>query len=200
LEGLVTARAVMRGTVLALALAAVVWGALRPAGQLRIGTPTAERHAPPLVLPDDRGGVFDLVTQHGKAVLVTFGYTRCPDVCPTTLAFLQDAISRLGPDAARVCVVFVTLDPGQDTPSVLKDYLSAFPPEPIGLSGTPEAVANAARAWGVTWRRTENGFIDHSEVVVVVGPDGRERLRFGFAQLGDAAAVAHDVESVLHDG
>ena len=193
-----TARLLLRGAILALALGIGAWGLLRPSGRLSIGTPTAERLAPPLVLPDDRGDIFDLASQRGRAVLVTFGYTRCPDVCPMTLAFLQHAMTELGPNEARVREVFVTLDPGHDTPAVLKQYLAEFPPAPIGLTGTPDATAAAARDWGVVWRRTKSGFVDHSVVVVLVGPRGRQRLRFGFSQLSNAAAVAHDLEAVLH--
>ncbi len=163
-------------------------------GSLASGGP-----APPLHLTDDRGGVFDLASRRGKVTLVYFGYTACPDVCPTTLGDLQRVWPLLGTDRERITEVFITLDPARDTPAVLQDYLANFTPAPLGLTGPPDLIAAAARAWGVTWRKAEGGrFIDHTSVVTVVGPDGRERLRYGFLQLGDPNAIAGDLRRVLH--
>lgn len=165
-----------------------------------IGTPVRPDTTPSLVLPDDRGGTFDLAAHRGEIVLVYFGYTHCPDVCPETLNRLDAVSEHLGPDRHRVEQVFVTLDPRRDTPELLRAYLSYFDPAPIGLTGSPEAVAAAARAWGVTWRPAKGGaFIDHTSLVAVIGPDGRERLRYGFSQLGDPAAVARDLRHILHE-
>jgi protein SCO1 len=165
-----------------------------------IGTPVRQDTTPSLVLPNDRGGTFDLAAHRGEIVLVYFGYTHCPDVCPETLNRLDAVSEHLGPDRHRVEQVFVTLDPRRDTPELLRAYLSYFDPAPVGLSGSPEAVAAAARAWGVTWRPVKGGaFIDHTSLVAVIGPDGRERLRYGFSQLGDPAAVARDLRHILHE-
>jgi protein SCO1 len=165
-----------------------------------IGSPVRSDTTPSLVLPDDRGGRFDLAAHRGEIVLVYFGYTHCPDVCPATLNLLDAVSERLGADRRRVEQVFVTLDPRRDTPELLRTYLSNFDPVPVGLTGSPEAIAGAARAWGVTWRPAEGGaFIDHTSLVTVVGPDGRERLRYGFSQLGDPAAVARDLIHILHE-
>jgi protein SCO1 len=165
-----------------------------------IGTPVRLDTTPSLVLPNDRGGTFDLAAHRGEIVLVYFGYTHCPDVCPETLNRLDAVSEHLGPDRHRVEQVFVTLDPRRDTPELLRAYLSYFDPAPVGLSGSPEAVAAAARAWGVTWRPVKGGaFIDHTSLVAVIGPDGRERLRYGFSQLGDPAAVARDLRHILHE-
>jgi protein SCO1/2 len=165
-----------------------------------VGTPARSGAAPTLVLPNDQGGIFDLAKHRGRIVLVYFGYTHCPDVCPTTLTLL-DAVSKLlGTDRHRVEQVFVTLDPGRDTPEFLRAYLSNFDPAPVGLTGSTEAVATAARAWGVTWRPAKGGvFIDHTSFVTLVGPDGSERLRYGFSQLGNPAAVARDIRHILHE-
>lgn len=163
------------------------------------GTPVAPTIAPPLVLVADQGGTFDLAAHRGEVVLVYFGYTHCPDVCPTTLGLLEAVSRRLGADGRRVVQVFVTLDPRRDTPGVLHAYLSNFDPVPIGLTGSPDAIAATARAWGVTWRQADGGrYIDHTSVVTVVGPDGKERLRYGFSQLYDPEAVARDLRHVLH--
>jgi protein SCO1/2 len=165
-----------------------------------IGSPVRSDTTPSLVLPDDRGGTFDLATHRGEIVLVYFGYTHCPDVCPATLNLLDAVSESLGADKRRVKQVFVTLDPRRDTPDLLRAYLSNFDPVPVGLTGSPEAVAAAARAWGVTWRPSEGGaYIDHTSVVAVVGPDGRERLRYGFSQLEDPKAVARDLKHILHE-
>ena len=165
-----------------------------------VGTRVGPGLAPSLVLPNDQGGNFDLAAHSGGIVLVYFGYTQCPDVCPATLSLL-DAVSKcLGADRRRVEQVFVTLDPRRDTPEILRAYLSNFDPVPVGLTGSPEAVAATARAWGVTWRPAQCGaYIDHTSLVAVVGPDGRERLRYGFSQLGDPAAVARDLRHILHE-
>ena len=123
------------------------------------------------MLPNDRGGTFDLAAHRGEIVLVYFGYTHCPDVCPETLNRLDAVWEHLGPDRHRVEEVFVTLDPRRDTPELLRAYLSYFDPAPVGLTGSPEAVAAAARAWGVTWRPVKGGaFIDHTSLVAVSVP------------------------------
>jgi protein SCO1/2 len=146
------------------------------------------------------GGTFDLAAHRGGIVLVYFGYTHCPDVCPATLNRLDAVLELLGADQHRVEQVFVTLDPRRDTPELLRAYLSNFEPVPVGLTGSPEAVAATARGWGVTWRPAKGGaYIDHTSLVVVVGPDGRERLRYGFSQLGNPAAVARDLSHILHE-
>jgi protein SCO1 len=144
--------------------------------------------------------MFDLAAHRGEIVLVYFGYTHCPDVCPATLNLLDAVSESLGADRRRVEQVFVTLDPRRDTPDLLRAYLSNFDPVPVGLTGSPEAVAAAARAWGVTWRPSESGaYIDHTSLVAVIGPDGRERLRYGFSQLVDPNAVARDLKHILHE-
>lgn len=156
--------------------------------------------APQLSLPDDQGGHFDLAAHRGVVTLVYFGYTSCPDVCPTTLAELAAVWPYLGEDRAGIIEVFVTLDPARDTPAALHEYLANFEPAPLGLTGPQDAIATAAHDWGITWRMAEGGrFIDHSSIVTVVGPDGRERLRYGFSQLGDPQAVARDLRRVLHE-
>ena len=107
------------------------------------------------VPPAAVGGPFRLVDQtghvrtdkdfRGRFVLVYFGYTFCPDVCPTTLALEQNALLKLGPESGRVVPVFVTVDPARDTPAVLKTYLALFGPRFVGLTGTSAEIANVAR-------------------------------------------------------
>lgn len=117
-------------------------------------------------------------------MLVYFGYGRCSDVCPTTLAALGAVFDRLGGAGARVVVLFVTLDPAHDTAPLLHRYLAAFRPVPVGLTGSPAQIARAAQAWGIHWRARQGGrFLDHSSVVTLMDPEGRLRARYGFGQL-----------------
>ncbi|WP_167338395.1 SCO family protein [Paraburkholderia oxyphila] len=162
------------------------------------GTRVAQIAAPPLALQSVQGGAFSWNAMRGKAVLVYFGYTRCPDVCPSTLAALLHVMDRLGAAASHVAIVFVTLDPQHDSPARLRDYLAQFSPAIVGLSGPPAEVAQAAADWGITWRRAEDGrYIDHTSVVTLVDPQGRLRLRYGYGQLGDPAAMAGDIRHVV---
>ena len=186
-----------------IALAAALPWALRGSALATAGSPVPGHPRLPLALPGMDGRPFDIGAERGRVVLVYFGYTHCPDVCPSTLADLRDAVGRLGPDAGRVRVVFVTLDPRRDTGPLLADYLASFAPEAgapfVGLVADGAALAAAAQVWGVTWRSAEGGaYLDHSSVVTAVGPDGRARLRYGFSQSADPAALARDVEGLIH--
>ncbi len=107
------------------------------------------RPAPVLQLTDQDGRPFDLASLHGSVVLVYFGYSHCPDVCPTTLVDLRTAITSSGVAAK---VVFVSVDPARDTPAVLKTYLDAYKAGFIGLTGTAAEIAPAAKAWGVGYQ------------------------------------------------
>ncbi len=135
------------------------------------------------------GGPFALVGGDGKAVtdkdfrgkymLVYFGYTYCPDVCPTTLNTVADALDKLGAKADRVRPVFISIDPKRDTPAVVRQFASAFGPKLVGLTGSAEQIAAAAKAYRVyyTEHRTGTGpddyTMDHSSVLYLMGPDGR---------------------------
>jgi protein SCO1/2 len=133
------------------------------------------------------GGPFGLIDQdgkerraaefHGRFMLVYFGYSYCPDICPTTLAVMTDALEKLGPLANRIVPVFVTIDPARDTPKVLKAYLKAFGPRFIGLTGDAKDVAAAARAYRVYYKKIPlkgGGYaMDHSSHIYLMGPDGK---------------------------
>lgn len=134
------------------------------------------------------GGPFHLVDQNGKAVderllkgrwsLVFFGYTFCPDVCPTTLTTLAAAQDRLGPKGKKLQVVFITVDPARDTPAQLKTYLAspAFPKGTIGLTGTPAQVDAAAKAYKVYYAKEGEGqdySMNHSSAIYLMDPKGR---------------------------
>ena len=155
------------------------------------------------------GGPFKLTTQTGARVdqrilkgkwsAVFFGYTYCPEACPTTLTTLAHAIDQLGPRAKDVQVVFVTIDPERDTPAQLKLYLSSqsFPKGTIGLTGTPAEVAAAAKAYHVYYAKAGKGAdygMDHSTALYLMDPDGRFQrvIAYGVTpeemakQIGDA--------------
>ena len=148
------------------------------------------RHRPMAAAPaaSDIGGPFALtdqenrpVTDHilqGKWTLVYFGYTFCPDVCPTTLAALAQATGDLGAKAATLQVVFITVDPQRDTPSALRAYLAnaAFPRGAIGLTGAPDRIKSAAHAYHVYYARRGAGSdysVDHTSIVYLMDPHGR---------------------------
>lgn len=115
----------------------------------------------------------------GKYMLVYFGYTYCPDVCPTTLTEVAGALDKLGPKASLVQPVFITVDPQRDTPAVIKQYASAFSPRIIGLTGTPEQIAKVEREYHVFAAKEVTGpgpndyAMGHSSVLYLMGPNGR---------------------------
>jgi protein SCO1/2 len=139
--------------------------------------------------PRDPGGPFTLVDFNGRPVdqnllkgkwtLVFFGYTFCPDYCPTTLTMLGRTMDQLGPDkAGKTQVLFITVDPDRDTPKQLKMYLSspAFPKNAIGLTGTPAQIAQAAKAYYAVYQKDGTGpnyTVDHTTVIYLMNPDGR---------------------------
>jgi protein SCO1 len=149
------------------------------------------------------GGPFHLVDQDGKPVsdadmkgrpfLVFFGFTHCPDVCPTTLFDMSQMLHALGPDAGRVGVLFVTVDPERDTPAVLKDYLSSFDPHLRGLTGDPAAVDAALKAYRVYAKKVplKDGdyTMDHTAVVYLMDKSGRFVAPFNMKRTAEAEAV-----------
>ena len=132
-------------------------------------------------LTDHAGKPRRLADFRGKAVVLFFGYTQCPDVCPTTLAALRDTMGLLGEDAARVQVLFVTVDPARDTPQLLAQYVPAFNPSFLGLYGDGNATATVARDFKVFYAQrpgtTPGSYsIDHSTGSYAFDPQGRLRL------------------------
>lgn len=134
----------------------------------------------PFQLVDQDGRPVDQTLLNGKWSLVFFGFTYCPDYCPTTLQTLAATRQQLGEAANDLQIVFITIDPERDTPQALKDYLSSdgFPPGVIGLTGTPEQVATAARAYRASYSKVGEGegyTMNHTLTVYLVGPDGAFR-------------------------
>jgi protein SCO1 len=132
-----------------------------------------------LELTDHTGRARRLEDWRGKVVVVFFGFTHCPDVCPTTLADVSQALKQLGPDAQRVQVVFVTVDPERDTKEVLSKYFTAFDPRFVGLYGDAAATQRAAKEFKVYYEKRKTGdsySVDHSGQSYVIDPQGHLRL------------------------
>jgi protein SCO1/2 len=133
----------------------------------------------PFSLIDGDGHAVTDQTYRGKFMLVYFGYTYCPDVCPTTLSAVADAMDKLGPKADKIQPLFITVDPKRDKPDVVKQYAAAFGTRIVGLTGSPEQIAAAAKAYRVYYAEHRTGTgpddysMDHSSVLYLMGPDGR---------------------------
>jgi len=130
-------------------------------------------------LVDGQGQTVTDRTFRGKYMLVYFGYTHCPDVCPTTLSDIAAALKQLGPRAARIVPVFITVDPARDTPAVMAHYTALFSPRIVGLTGSAAQIAAVAGKYHVYFARHATGpgpddySMDHSSVLYLMGPDGR---------------------------
>ncbi|MEC4722247.1 SCO family protein [Noviherbaspirillum sp. CPCC 100848] len=151
-------------------------------------------------LTDHTGKPRTLADFKGKAVVLFFGYTNCPDVCPTTMVKLASAMEKLGKDAERVQVLMVTLDPQRDTQELLAKYVPAFHPSFLGLTGTEQQVDAAAKEFKVIrvlQKPNEDGFytVDHSGQTYAFDPQGRLRLFFRDAQ--PAEDIVQDLKTLL---
>lgn len=134
-----------------------------------------------LALTGHDGKPRTLADFRGKAVVLTFGFTHCPDICPTTLADVAAALKKLGPDAARVQVLFVSVDPERDTPDVLAKYVPAFDPGFLGLTGDAAATQRTAKEFKIFYEKRPGGAagaytVDHSGQIYVLDAQGRLRL------------------------
>ena len=133
----------------------------------------------PFRLENAAGQVVTARSFRGRYMLVYFGYTHCPDVCPTTLSAVAAALQVLGAKGAAIVPVFITVDPARDTPAVMGHYAALFSPRIVGLSGTPAQIARVSGAYHVYYARHVTGpgpddySMDHSSVLYLMGPDGR---------------------------
>lgn len=153
-------------------------------------------------LVDASGAPRSLADYRGKVVMLFFGYTNCPDECPTTLAKMAQAVDRLGEDGKRVQGLFVTVDPARDTPAVLARYVPAFHPSFVGLTAdvaTIKATAKDFKILAETQKPNEQGFytVDHSSGIFVFDTQGRLRLFMGARIWVDA--MVHDLKLLLRD-
>ncbi|MBS7705429.1 SCO family protein [Chelatococcus asaccharovorans] len=180
---------ILAGVVLAVILTTAI--ALLSASRPR---PQAETAAGP-------GGPFRLTTQAGDELsdrdlkgtpfAIFFGFTRCPEICPTTLWELSETLQRMGPDADKLKAIFVSLDPARDTPDMLATYLQSFDPRIIGLTGPEDKIAAVAKAYKVFWRKvpTEGGdyTLDHTAIVYLMDRSGAFAGTLAYRENADTA-------------
>lgn len=158
-------------------------------------TPALQRAAigGPFKLVDQNGQPFTDKDLKGKPFLVFFGFTHCPDICPTSLFEVSEILRGLGPDANKISALFISVDPERDTPAALKDYLSSFDPHMRGLTGTPEAIAATAKEYRAYYKKVplEEGdyTMDHSALVYLMGKDGQFIAPFNIKQPPETAVA-----------
>lgn len=155
----------------------------------------------PFTMVNQRGETVTEKTYAGKYMLVFFGFTFCPDVCPTELQVMTAALAQLGPAATNIVPILVSVDPARDTPEVLKSYVENFSPTLQGLTGSAEQVAAMAKVYRVFYARAENAknpadyTMDHSSIIYLMGPDGKFLKHFSYTT--DAAALAAGLKAAL---
>lgn len=198
-------RSLLRATsapLLATALAPLLVACGETKPQFKAIDVTGAEYARDFQLTGHDGRPRTLKDFRGKAVVVFFGYTHCPDVCPTTLSEIAEAKRLLGPDGARVQGVFVTVDPQRDTPEMLKAYMANFGPDFVALRGTPDELAAVAKEYKIYYKKVDGKTpdsytMDHSAGSYVYDPQGRVRLytRYGTGP----EALASDLKILLKD-
>lgn len=151
-------------------------------------------------LTDHNGQVRTLADFRGKVVAIFFGYTHCPDVCPTTLSDFAAALQQLGPLAEQVQVIFVTVDPQRDTPDLLKQFVPAFNPAFLGMYTDAENLQRLANEYKVVYQKAsiksaDDYLIDHSAGTYIYDPQGRLRLLMPYGSGPDT--IAHDLRALL---
>lgn len=175
------------GIALALALVTVIVVGGRDASEPRVISTGQPDVGGPFQLVDQTGQPFTEAKLEGRWSLVFFGFTYCPDYCPATLGALEATLDRLGPAGDDMQVVLISIDPARDTPQALADYLSneAFPKGTIGLTGTDQQVAEAARVYRAVYEKVGEGeyyTMNHTLTIYLMGPDGKFR-----------SALSHDL-------
>jgi protein SCO1/2 len=193
---------IRRRTLLALAAAAVA-ACTESKPQFKAIDLTGADYAKDFQLPDQDGKMRSLKDFRGKLVVLFFGYTQCPDVCPTTMAELAQAKQLLGPDGDKVQGLFVSIDPERDTPEVLKAYMANFDPTFLALRGTPEQLAATAKEFKIYYKKVDGKTpgtytMDHTAASYVYDTQGRLRLytRYGTGP----QALASDLQLLLKQG
>lgn len=187
---------------LLLSAAGSLLAACAPAGkpQFKAVDITGADYAKDFALPDPDGRVRSLKDFQGKAVVVFFGYTQCPDVCPTTMTEIAEAKKLLGADGAKVQGVFITVDPERDKPELLKAYAANFGPDIVALRGDAAQTEAVTRDFKVFAKRVEGKapgsyFVEHTAASYVYDPQGRLRL---YSRYGSGAqALADDLKLLL---
>ncbi len=166
---------------------------------LKAGVFNPAREAPDFSVRGSDGTPLTLSRYRGKVVVLGFGYTHCPNVCPVTLAVLAQAHRKLGPLAAQVQVIYLTVDPERDDAARLKQYLAAFDPSFVGGTGTSAQMAAVRASYGVTAQKAGDGAdygIAHSSFVYLITRDGRLRALMPFGH--KAEDYVHDISMMLN--
>ncbi len=151
--------------------------------------------APDFTLMTQEGQHLRLSDFRGQVVVLYFGYTFCPDVCPATLAEVARAMRLLGEKAAQVQVMMITVDPERDTPAKLGEYVTHFDPSFLGLSGSQQEIARVATLYGIFYEKHEDGRVDHTATLTVVDRQGAVKLIFPFGTSGEE--IAEDLAYLL---
>ncbi len=194
------ARLVRVGAVMMM-LAIVVAGCSEDSYTFQGGELKPLAQAPAIELTNQYGEPYSLTAEKGKAVLLYFGYTTCPDACPTTLSDWIEVKRLLGDKADQVEFVMVTVDPERDTPEKLNEYMAFFDPEFMGLTGDRETITAVTRDYGIMVMREEHPesatryLMNHTTSFWVIDPEGRLRLTFSHGT--DPEIVAEDVEHLF---
>lgn len=148
----------------------------------------------PFELVDGQGNIITEASFRGRWMLVFFGFTSCPDICPTTLANVTQALDELGSDARKIVPLFITIDPVRDTSKAMADYVSHFHPQIVGLTGSAAQIAQAASAYKVYYAKApnsgENYMMDHSGYIYLMSPQGMYVRHFSHQASGDEIASA----------
>ena len=192
----------LRTGLLAAALCAFLTACSPEAPKFRSTDITGADFGKELALTGHDGKPRTLADFRGKAVVLFFGYTHCPDICPTTLADMAAVMKALGPDAARVQVLFVTVDPERDTPEMLAKYVPSFDPAFLGLSGDAAAAQRAAKEFKIFYEKRPGNApgaytVDHSGQSYVLDAQGRLRLVVRHDRI--AQDLAEDLRALLKE-
>jgi protein SCO1/2 len=193
----------MRARLIAFVIAGFLIGAIAGAGVLLVANPQGGQPVQSSGTAQI-GGPFSLVGADGKPVtdrdfrgrymLIFFGFTHCPDICPAELQVIAQALEQLGDKAKTVAPIFITLDPERDTPDAMANYVKSFGPNFVGLTGSPEAIAAVAKAYRVAYSKVENKesagdySVDHSALVYLMDREGLYMAHFSYGLSADQMA------------
>lgn len=194
----------MNARLISFIIAGFLIGALIGAAILILNTPrqgqpvetsgTALIGGPFSLVGGEDGGTVTDRDFRGRYMLVFFGFTHCPDICPAELQVIAQALDQLGGEAKKVVPIFITLDPERDTPEAMANYVKSFGPNFVGLTGSPEAIAAAAKAYRVTYAKVENKAspndytVDHSALAYLMDPEGKYVTHFAYGMSPDEMA------------
>ncbi len=160
-----------------------------------------EREAPEFTLTDQDGSKVSLSDFKDKFVLIFFGYTHCPDICPMTMSVMNNVVDQLGDQAEQVQVIFVTIDPERDTQEKLKSYVPYYNENFIGLTGTPQEIDKVADDYNIFYSKEEvesssEYLMGHNSSVLLITPDGEILIKYPQNRM-DPASIAGDIERIL---